>query len=299
MVKQVTNGHAYEYAIATAFNEALECGIEMDNNERVAESAFKRVEPALRDYITQSASDVVRFLIQRDKRLDTAKSIVLLGSSSGQHGDVRDIVIRCSDGQIGISAKHNHYAVKHPRISDSIDFGRLWGSHPVSSRYKATIKPIFDDLRERAKNEENFRDIPSKIQKVYGPILNAFEDELRRLCEDYGKEFISRFFQYMIGRYDFYKAVCDYHAKQSVIESVNINGTLAWGSKWNIPSRIESIKRVRNSSSTLMVIFEGGWQIKFRLHNASSRVEPSLKFDVSFVGMSQKVSRTTIALEDV
>lgn len=28
-----------------------------------------------------------------------------------------------------------------------------------------------------------------------------------------------------------------------------------------------------------------GWQLSFRIHNASSKVEPSLKFDVQFIGM--------------
>ncbi|RPD37239.1 HaeIII family restriction endonuclease, partial [Candidatus Liberibacter solanacearum] len=28
---------------------------------------------------------------------------------------------------------------------------------------------------------------------------------------------------------------------------------------------------------------DGGWNISFRLHNASSKVEPSLKFDIQLV----------------
>ena len=28
-----------------------------------------------------------------------------------------------------------------------------------------------------------------------------------------------------------------------------------------------------------------GWQLSFRIHNASTKVEPSLKFDVQFIGM--------------
>lgn len=29
---------------------------------------------------------------------------------------------------------------------------------------------------------------------------------------------------------------------------------------------------------------DNGWQISFRIHNASSKVEPSLKFDVELIG---------------
>ena len=35
-----------------------------------------------------------------------------------------------------------------------------------------------------------------------------------------------------------------------------------------------------NSSTTAMMYMDAGWTIGFRIHNASSRVEPSLKFDV-------------------
>ncbi|MEG2575602.1 MAG: HaeIII family restriction endonuclease [Christensenella sp.] len=30
---------------------------------------------------------------------------------------------------------------------------------------------------------------------------------------------------------------------------------------------------------------DGGWQFSFRIHNAATLVEPSLKFDVQIIGM--------------
>lgn len=30
---------------------------------------------------------------------------------------------------------------------------------------------------------------------------------------------------------------------------------------------------------------DGGWQFSFRIHNASTIVEPSLKFDIQIIGM--------------
>ena len=40
-----------------------------------------------------------------------------------------------------------------------------------------------------------------------------------------------------------------------------------------------------NSSNTVEMYLNNGWQLSFRIHNASSKVEPSLKFDVQFIGM--------------
>jgi hypothetical protein len=34
---------------------------------------------------------------------------------------------------------------------------------------------------------------------------------------------------------------------------------------------------------------DNGWQLSFRIHNASTKVEPSLKFDVQFIGMPTSV----------
>lgn len=52
--------------------------------------------------------------------------ISLQSDDAGIAGDVRDVlVIRKSiDWEIGISVKHNHYALKHSRLSMDLDFGK-------------------------------------------------------------------------------------------------------------------------------------------------------------------------------
>ena len=85
-------------------------------------------------------------------------------------------------------------------------------------------------------------------------------------------------------------------SNQVNIQSTNINGTLKWGKKWKIPDRIEQIRRKANSQSTVLVSIAGGWQLSFRIHNASSKVEPSLKFDIQFVGLPHDVARHQIPI---
>ncbi|CAL9914426.1 hypothetical protein LSO9J_110002 [Candidatus Liberibacter solanacearum] len=130
-----------------------------------------------------------------------------------------------------------------------------------------------------------FRDIKDKGTTIYLPILNAFEEELQRLCRSFGDLFVGRLFRYLLGRYDFYKIILKTSGqmKSVAIQSVNIGGSLDYGPKWKIPDRIHSINRRNESLSTIEVIFDGGWNISFRLHNASSKVEPSLKFDIQLV----------------
>ena len=52
----------------------------------------------------------------------------------------------------------------------------------------------------------------------------------------------------------------------------------------NRPERIVEFEFKENSETTLNMILDGGWEISFRLHNASSNVECSLKFDIKLLG---------------
>jgi hypothetical protein len=52
-----------------------------------------------------------------------------------------------------------------------------------------------------------------------------------------------------------------------------------------LPTRIVSFDFKPGSNNTLELYMDGGWQFSFRIHNASSRVEASLKFDIQIVGM--------------
>ena len=295
MAKQVIHGHAFEYAIALALGKALSCQINNNSAFDIATNSYQHMNATLRQRADKSASDVAGFLIKNDKRLNTATTIALQDAHTGTKGDVRDIIITNSAGdEIGISAKHRHYAIKHPRLSGSIDFGLEWGGCAVSDAYWQAVRPIFADLAHRKSKGEDFKDIPNKQATIYLPVLSAFEDELKQLCATHGQKFIKEFFHYLVGRHDFYKVICD--DKESVVESMNINGSLVWGARWGIPQRIQVINRVPNSQSTLMVTFDGGWQIKFRLHSARTQVEPSLKFDVTFIGISSKVSRVSLPI---
>ena len=46
----------------------------------------------------------------------------------GEKGDVRDIIVarKTLKWEIGLSIKHNHFAVKHSRLSPTIDFEYLY-----------------------------------------------------------------------------------------------------------------------------------------------------------------------------
>ena len=56
-----------------------------------------------------------------------------------------------------------------------------------------------------------------------------------------------------------------------------------------LPTRIVALEFKPNSSNTVEMYLDNGWQLSFRIHNASTKVEPSLKFDVQLIGMPMSI----------
>ena len=52
-----------------------------------------------------------------------------------------------------------------------------------------------------------------------------------------------------------------------------------------LPTELVALKFKTGSDNTVEMYLNNGWQLSFRIHNASTKVEPSLKFDVQFIGM--------------
>ena len=221
---------------------------------------------------------------------------------------MRDVlIIRSSqDWEIGISAKNNHRAVKHPRLSEKLDFGKKWMGLGCSDAYFATILPIFKFLKETKENDPStlWSSLEDKEDTIYVPILNAFKKELIRLVETDSKVVPKNLVEFLIGNLDFYKII---RADDKVeIQGYNLHGTLnlpfqnqkpkAKISKLDFPTRLVEIVFLEDSKTTLMAYFNKGWTISFRLHNASSRVEPSLKFDINLVSAPYSLFTTQILI---
>ena len=297
MPTQTESGRAFEYGLAQAFRKTNKARIYPPDNLAGIKAAYEKQSDTERQRIDLASGEAAIFIACHDDNAHTANSVYLPSNAEGQRGDVRDLVLKGGGSDVGISAKNRHKAVKHSRLSDKIDFGKRWADHPNSSHYWKEVKPIFKmlrDIRDSSYSTALFRDIENKSATVYAPVLMAFEDELVRLCEDYRSVFVKRLFQYLLGKHDHYKVVKENGTV--AIQSININGSLGWGKKWRIPDRVADIQRPSGRRNMLHVAFSGGWLLSFRLHNASSRVEPSLKFDIQFVGMPQDVARHEITL---
>ena len=291
---QTQRGRAFEYAVASAMSRVLDAPL--DETSASNARGYYDICPDSGD-MDRAGSEAAMFLAAFDKQFEDAQSVRLQSGNAGQQGDVRDIIIDLSTSEIGISAKTQSVEVRAPRLSSTIDFGRRWAGYPVSSMYWNAVRPIFEEMREMRSDGVLFRDLDDKDETIYLPVLKAFEDEFRRLCESFGRRFIGRVFRYLIGRYDFYKIVR--HKEHVDVESFNLDGTLDWGARWTIPEEIQFMQTIRGKSNILLVGFDGGTQLSFRIHNANRYVEPSLKFSITFVGYPANAARNQIPIEPV
>ncbi len=302
-------GRAYEFICLHSLFSAIQIirPVEIIHNSSydAAKSAWETLNPddqtlytlsaqstidtifAMEPNIVEQTSDVLKLYIQADKH--------------GEEADVRDIIIERADivWEIGLSVKHNHMAVKHSRLSKDIDFGEKWYGVKCSQQYWDDVNPIFSFLAQEKERGAYFRDMNSKEDQVYVPLLNAFIKEVENgIRKDASVP--RRFVEYLLSKYDFYKVISIDSKRITTIQSFNMYGTLNQPSKVKgpeivvpvieLPTELLFIGFKKLSKTTILISFDNGWQFSFRIHNAEDKVNTSLKFDIQIVGMPADVN---------
>ncbi len=320
---QTITGKAFEYALLKEFytrlNSVTNVSVIENAPYETAKNCFYSFSEKEQGKYSLTASFAVNFLLDLEPCLSndiSEKDILqleIVSDKQGQEGDVRDVLaIRLlQKWEIGISAKNNHRAVKHSRLSNTIDFGDKWMGIPCSEMYFSQINPIFNELevlRKKSEATQLWSSLGDYHTSVYYPILNAFKNELQRLDENNPGIIAKRLVEYLIGNKDFYKVI---KTKKGVeIQAYNIHGSLNLPFKLDkpkykvgkvkLPSRIIEIAYGKGSKSktTLSLILDEGWQISFRIHNASSRIEASLKFDINLESTPKSLFNTHLLINN-
>lgn len=289
MASQVKNGKAFEWAVGQAISTQTGFNIQMDSPAVNNRNCFKShdIKDKQRENYVKSATLAIEHIISKEN-LGKAGEIKFLPDEAGKKGDVRDIIIITDSKSIGISCKTNHEAYKHSRLSRRLDFVKKWNLHTdgCSNTYYAAITPLFDELanlRKESNREAKWADLENVPDRFYWPLLNAFENEVKRV---HSPEMCKNFIKYLVGKNDFYKIVSK--QKTVSIQAFNLDGTLNV-TKPQLPTKIDHIKDKNSSQYSKTIMFDKGWTFSFRIHNASSRVEASLKFDVQAISLSPKI----------
>lgn len=302
-------GRAYEFiclmTLHKEINKIRKAEIETNSAYHAAEHAWNTLSDELQYILTQSADAAISTVFDMEPMItENGDDILMLKiqtDSEGKKGDVRDIVICRKDvkWEIGLSLKHNHFAVKHSRLSSSLDFGNKWFDIPCSQKYWHEVKHIFDYLALQKSAGKKWNELPLKNKTVYIPLLQAFMDELNR-SNISDPAVPQRLVEYLLGRFDFYKIISIDTKRITRIQTFNLHGKLNHASKTIkpkihipiacLPTRIVSLEFKPNSTTTVELYMDKGWQFDFRIHNASKTAETSLKFDIQIVGMPAAIA---------
>jgi len=290
---QVINGKAFEYAVATELQKRLAIPVRSGPEVDVCKNAFHSVGSVFQRALSGAAEVAVKHVLELEHTklaAATLEEIWIATDDRGQHGDVRDVVVETSAGPIGISCKNNHAAFKHSRLSGKLDFVKKWGldERGCSETYWSQIGRIFAELesiRKQSKATARWSDMQDVPSRFYWPVLDAFDGELTRLSSPsspIAATVSTKLVMYVVGQLDFYKVIR--RPEHVTVQGFNFNGTLSTD-RTRGPSHIIGIDKLNGGQYSKTVRLNRGFTFNFRIHNASSRVEPSLKFDITAIGL--------------
>lgn len=302
--KSNNQGRAYEFVSLMTLSEEIgklrPVNIVQNSSFFVAESAWNTLAPEIKNMYKVSSYAAAIQIFELEPRIvekgGDVLELQLQVDTKGKEGDVRDILIvrRNIQWEIGLSLKHNHFAVKHSRLSQKLDFGAKWYGIPCSPKYWEDVKPIFAYLIQEKNKNTLFDKLHNKESDVYIPLLKAFINEIN-LQNQTHSDLPRRLVEYLLGKYDFYKVISIDNQRMTQIQSYNLKGTLGQDStcqkasieipKVLLPTRIVCLDFAPNKANTAELYMDGGWQFSFRIHNAEKIATPTLKFDIQIVGM--------------
>lgn len=302
-------GRAYEFVCLHSLQEAINAlrpaKINDNSSYEAAKTAWDTLSEAEKALYTLSAKSTIDVIFAMEPKIievnDDPVILYIQSDQRGEEADVRDIIIQRHDikWEIGLSIKHNHMAVKHSRLAKALDFGDKWYGKACSQSYWDEVKPVFDFLEAESQERKFFRNLRSKEDEVYVPLLKAFMSEVKRQVES-DSTIPRKIVEYLLSKYDFYKVISIDSRRITTIQSFNMYGTLNQPSKQTnptievptieLPTTLLHIGFKPKSKTTIIMCFDNGWQFSFRIHNAKSLIEASLKFDIQIKGMPADVN---------
>ena len=297
MASQVVNGKAFEWAVANAVSQQIDREICDDASSRYAYSCFGKISAIKQSEFETSALRAVKHVLKIERHhaaVVNPEYVEIASDDRGKRGDVRDVLIVAKGGELGFSCKNNHDALKHSRLSSRIDFIAKWGldDSGCSDQYWAAVRPLFAALtaiKAESQGSKLFAQLEDVGADYYQPILNAFSAELERVMgsgSTDSAQAAGEFVKYIIGRNDFYKVMN--MTNQTSIQGFNFGGTLSV-TKSKTPTQLVALDRFDGGQFAVTARFNRGYAFNFRIHSASSRVEPSFKFDVKGISFGNEV----------
>ena len=168
--KSNDQGRAYEFVCLLTLEEKIKklrpVNIIKNSSYSAAERAWCTLSNEMQETYKASSYVAVAKIFELEPRIvennNDILELLIQTDAKGKKGDVRDILIIRHNIQweIGLSLKHNHFAVKHSRLSRRLDFGKEWYGIPCSQDYWIQSYNLHGTLNQNSESEQASIQIP-------------------------------------------------------------------------------------------------------------------------------------------
>ncbi len=242
---QTITGKAFEYAcLLSAKKRAESFGIKVNvitDHITKGKTSFEKLAPISQKAYLKAADSAMGFIFSCEPHLHDGKiadelKLSLQGDAKGQSGDVRDMLFMrwYKRGKVekrwecGISCKHNHDAIKHPRVSLSVtnaDFLNNWtgGLFNCSQTYIDVIKKLDLIVTPLVDSKADWKSLGTEKHEIYESVTTAVANEIRNKKDN--KDFVIALFNFLLGTNDFYKVIAYETERLTQVSIFNFNGT--------------------------------------------------------------------------
>lgn len=213
--------------------------------------------------------------------------------SEGVLGNPTDVEIQFisknSIRKLNLSLKHNHDALKHPRIPR---LPQQFGIHDVSitSNHLKNHSKIWDLFVQKAlllkNNSKEFKELKEKNasfidMNLYRPLNKLVIDFIKNHSKGNN---LKTFFKFLVSGTDFYG-----------VKNESDRIVIKYFVGIQMPSSVKITYPHEGKLSTFLATFDNGWKLSFRLHTASSefirngKLNTSTKYDVKCINLDEKI----------
>ncbi|MFA5340114.1 MAG: HaeIII family restriction endonuclease [Candidatus Omnitrophota bacterium] len=275
------NGRALEYKIIDFLCSGnSNFKVTLTDQAKVAQGRDKQKYLKLSDKLKESyikaASIIHNWLLSIIKEKEVL--IDRLSDNSAKKGDVTDIRISWKDQGVNLSIKHNHSALKHQRPPTTVMRCGYAKDCQEDIGFRKEYKKIVDNFLIKSKRDLPGASLFSELltineeyinDNIYFPVCSLVAETIKKSC--ISPRNTEALFNFLIGSVGFYKII-DRNHEITILDFTHIK----------IPKKVDV--RLRDKSY-VDLDFSNGCKIAMRLHNASSRLGRSLKFDTQAIDL--------------
>ena len=270
------NGRSLEYLITDSLAQVKGCKLSsrtLDDQSRDS-TTINRIEPKLK-YSFIKAAGITTPWILNEVGVSKSQAFEVDRHSDSDPGVV-DITIKCASRSLGVSIKHNHDALSHPRPYSLADWMGLANTN-IEIDHRSRMDSATKKFRIATRGATTFPSLPAGVKlKLYQEVCTECAKTVNKVSSN--PVAVSNLFEFLVGS-NFKKVIVETNNTSYTLRSISVTDY----TKIRTATSVKALVDNRPRASSLLLSFDNGWTIDLRIKNASTKISPtgqvSLKFD--------------------